>query len=287
MHIDFTPCASNFSTAWRISSSTSGVSISPELSVRSVTPSLSSLGTNGLYGSTKMSYMEVRTSLMPRLISTMSRKFLVVIIPVFAPRPVSRALVARVVPWIRTSTPPRKSFRDWLNEKAAFSRELRTPTSGPLGVVGDLNSLSSPVSMSTKQSVNVPPTSMPILFIWNSLRRFGWFSRDAVLVLRRSLSWPGFSLGPILLHLPQGVQDLIHGPSVHPFDLPDVNVQDRILERIESKRAPRILKAHAPQSPQELLRVLHLPLDRFGGLPDDPGRGVAAGGEDAWLLPVF
>src|SRR3990172_8046783 len=69
---------------------------------------------------------------------------------------------------MRTSTAPRKSASGRPNDADAFSRELRTPASGFLGVVGDLNFRSSPDSVSTTQSVNVPPTSIPSRIIRGS-----------------------------------------------------------------------------------------------------------------------
>src|SRR3989304_1286981 len=109
--------------------------------------------------------MDVRMFLNPRRISRMSRKSFVVIMPVLAPLSLIRVLVASVVPWIRRSTSARKEERDFLWPRAAFSREERNPTEGSWGVVGDLNPWRLPCSSRTRQSVNVPPTSMQALYM--------------------------------------------------------------------------------------------------------------------------
>src|SRR3990170_128192 len=102
---------------------------------------------------------------MPRRISMMSRKFLVVIIPGLGPRLVSTALVARVVPSTSSSTSASKSRRLWSKEWAALVTASRSPRSGAWGVVEALNCRRVPRSSSTRQSVKVPPVSMHSLFI--------------------------------------------------------------------------------------------------------------------------
>ena len=96
--------------ASRTSCSLSGVWIVPSNRVRSSTPRRRQRGINGSFGGMNRLYSDTSIGLMPRLISMLSRKPLVVIMPALAPRPVRRMLVASVVPCTRISTWPRNSL---------------------------------------------------------------------------------------------------------------------------------------------------------------------------------
>src|SRR3990172_5365611 len=158
--MDLTFSAANLFRADSALAESSGVSISPVKSVRSRTGSLRYRGTSGLYGGTPRLYIEVRIFLKPRRISSSSRKPSVVSIPTLAPRSVSRALVAKVVPWMINSSSPINSLKIFRSALAAFSRESMRPVLGSSGVVGALNWLSRPCLSRTRQSVKVPPTSI-------------------------------------------------------------------------------------------------------------------------------
>lgn len=130
----------------------------------------------------KASYMERVSIFSERRISRMSRKPSVVIRAVRAMFPVTRALVAAVVPWTMRSISPMKASR--LSEKAAAAspRAPRTPAEKSSGVEGDLNSRSPPASSMTTQSVKVPPVSMQTRnnFATRLLIRLRWaFPRSA------------------------------------------------------------------------------------------------------------
>src|SRR3990172_6110707 len=90
-----------------------------------------------------------------------SRKPSVVSNPTLAVFPVRRAFVERVVPWA-ISSPTLAMNRGRSRPKCleAFSSTRISPAAGSAGTVSDLNSWISPASSRTRQSVNVPPTSI-------------------------------------------------------------------------------------------------------------------------------
>ena len=100
----------------------------------------------------------------PRRIFNMSRNPLVVRNAVFAPFPVNTAFVVMVVPWTMDSISDRNVPRFLSRSSAAFCSPLNTPCSGLEGVVGVLYTRATPSLPVTRKSVNVPPTSMPILY---------------------------------------------------------------------------------------------------------------------------
>ena len=101
----------------------------------------------------EMSYCSKRFS---RAISTESRNPSVTRSAVFAPVRSMRALVARVVPWMRRSISPGAIPA----VRIASPTAATTPTSGASGVVSTLAvTMLSPPPVSRATSVNVPPTS--------------------------------------------------------------------------------------------------------------------------------
>ncbi len=85
----------------------------------------------------------------------MSRIPSVVITPTMAPRDSSIVFVAVVVPWRSSSTSRRAARR---------STPSTTARDGSSGVVGSFATSTAPVSVSARTtSVNVPPTSTPIM----------------------------------------------------------------------------------------------------------------------------
>ena len=95
-------------------------------------------------------------------ISRVSRKPAVRIRPVTAPVPVSRVLVATVVPWAKKSSSPRNSPRLRPKWAAALRITLYSPTEGSLGVDSSLKAWIAPAGSMTTPSVKVPPMSTPM-----------------------------------------------------------------------------------------------------------------------------
>src|SRR5437868_1169276 len=79
---------------------------------------------------------------------------------VCAVEPVTIALMAWVVPWMKVSARARKPFNVSPCAAAASCRASRTPLTGSSGTVEDLNSVIAPSSSSTTRSVKVPPVSV-------------------------------------------------------------------------------------------------------------------------------
>src|SRR6266508_4451844 len=90
-----------------------------------------------------------------RPISRTSRKPRVVMKPTGAPRRSTMALVTMVVPWASETQGP------VLGARAAIPSS--TPSAGLAGVVGTLHDSIRPAGSHATRSVNVPPTSTPIL----------------------------------------------------------------------------------------------------------------------------
>ena len=156
-----TPSDFRYSTLLLRSSTSRSRLALPLESTRSVTPTRRYLGASGSTWSILRLYL---SSLSPSLISSRSRNPSVVISPTFAPFLSTSVLVATVVPCMTTcafSSSPRASIPI---DEASPSIPLSTPSDGSSGVVGVLNATGaeSPASIATR-SVNVPPTSIPIL----------------------------------------------------------------------------------------------------------------------------
>ena len=128
----------------------------------------------GTSGRTFVARLLYCSSRMPRRISSASRTPSVVSRAHLAPREVSVALVVTVVPCTMVSMAAARSRSASGGSIAAAmsARPLTTAIEGSAGVESVLKMRGGAPSRATTKSVNVPPTSMPILSVMAWLRRW-------------------------------------------------------------------------------------------------------------------
>ena len=159
------PCAPKSCRSVRSASSSSGVTTSPRVSMRSIASRVYSMAAGGS-GFSIIIQPASGPGVQERARWRICLKPWVVIRPTLAPLPSRTALVATVVPCIICAISP----GEMLAERQIFSIPASTPTDGSLGVDGVLARTCRPLSSSKRmRSVNVPPTSTPSLKDMKSL----------------------------------------------------------------------------------------------------------------------
>src|SRR6516162_6833587 len=88
--------------------------------------------------------------------------------PTRAPLCSSRALVATVVPWTIRSVSASSAESCMPSTSASSFSPPMTPSEGSFGAEGTLAKLVLPESSTATRSVNVPPTSTPMRYIWSA-----------------------------------------------------------------------------------------------------------------------
>ena len=101
---------------------------------------------------------------MARMISVVSSNPLVVMNPTLTPLCVMRALVATVLPCLKSVVLPSSFDVSMPAVRAASSTASMTPREKSSGVVEALAVQTSPALLKTTTSVNVPPVSTPIMY---------------------------------------------------------------------------------------------------------------------------
>src|SRR5262249_2253695 len=101
---------------------------------------------------------------MARMISVVSSNPLVVMNPTLTPLCVIRALVATVLPCLKSVVLPSNCAVSTPATRAASSTASMTPREKSSGVVAAFAVQTSPVLLNTTTSVNVPPVSTPIMY---------------------------------------------------------------------------------------------------------------------------
>src|SRR6266545_2928530 len=137
--------------------------------MRSRTPSTRSLGTNGSGLVTQVTCLissseRPSTRPMARMISVVSSNPLVVMKPTLQPLWVINALVATVLPCLKSGGWPSNSEVSTPRVFAASPTASMTPREKSSGVVDAFAVQTSPESPSTTTSVKVPPVSTPIMY---------------------------------------------------------------------------------------------------------------------------
>ena len=145
----------------RRAASSSAATTDPSAAIRSAAPIVSSSGASkGFF--TKVTQPPSPPGQNERATCKVSSKPDVVMSPTLAPRPVSTALVATVVPCITSLI----SAGSMPEESQILATPFRTPMDESSGVDGTFAVLVSPVSsFSNRKSVNVPPTSTPRRYV--------------------------------------------------------------------------------------------------------------------------